>query len=154
MNDEITIWEQGFVKDNKFVAYDKGLEENILSMNEGRQVERMIRRIQKKPSQFTHGYYRGVILKIAQQSEKFRGWKLIEIHKFFASLFLKDVITRKMGDTEVIIVTTLSTSETSQKRMNQFIEEVRQWLIIEKISTPEPVKNKINYEKDNKQDKE
>jgi hypothetical protein len=140
MSESIEIFEQGFVKNFKFVPYDPKLEANILGMLEGEQCERLIRVVKKKPSAETHGFYRGVILPLCQKTEMFRGWSLKEIHKYFASKHLRDVVEKTIGDTSVIIVTTLSTGECGQKRMNRFIQDVRQELSENNITTPDPVK--------------
>jgi len=140
MSDELEIWENGFVKGFKFIPYDAQLEGNILGLHEGQQVERLIRRKKKKTTSETHGYYRGVVLPAAKQSETFRGWSLVDIHKYYASLYLKDVVEKELDGITVLIVTTLSTGEVGQKRMNRYIEDVVKDLNEHGIIVPEPQK--------------
>ncbi len=138
MSEEITIWESGFVKGFQFVPYNKELSANIMGMNEGQMVERMIRRIKKKPSKELHGYYRGVIIPTALNDEQFRGWSRVDVHNHFKSLFLKDVKEMQMGSATVLVVDIQSTSDISKKRMSQFIEDVRRYLAERGIETPDP----------------
>ncbi len=140
MDNEIEIYEQGFVKGFRFIPYDKQLESNILGYHEGHQVERLIRRVTKKPSKASHGYYRGVLLPIAEQWEDFRGWLRSDIHGHFKNLFLKEVKEMQMGTATIIIVDIANTDDISQKKMNQFIDNVRQFLSERGIQTPDPVK--------------
>jgi len=139
MNNDMKIWHDAFVKeDGTITFYNKSLYRSIISSMKGKQIKACFKEVNKKPSTETHGYYRGVLIPLAASTEMFRGWKKDEIHKYFASEFLKDVIEKKIGFTTVLIVTTLSTADTSQKRMNEFISDVRQFLEENGITTPEP----------------
>lgn len=140
MSEDITIWQQGIVKGFSLKPYDEKLYGNILGYFEGEMVEFCIRKKKKKPSKETHSYYRGVIIPVCMQSEKFRGWKKDEIHKYFVSQHLKDVVEKEINGHHVFIVTTMSTSDVSQRTMNKFIEDVRNELAQEGIVTPDPVK--------------
>ncbi len=142
MSNSLQIWQSGFIKGFKLCAYDQTLYNDVLGHYEGKQIEFCIREKNKKPSHSTHGFYRGVILPICQQSEMFKGWNIDEIHKYFVSRYLKDVVEREINGNSVIIVITLSTGGVSQKRMNQFINDVRRELAENGIVTPEPTKDK------------
>lgn len=140
MSSDLIIWQNGFVKDNKLVSYNEQLAMDVLSFYNNQQVEYCIRKKKKKASPATHGYYRGVIIPLCSKAEIFGGWAVIDIHKFFANMFLKDVETKQIRGKVYIIETILSTSDISLERMIGFIAEVRSWLMQEGIDTPEPQK--------------
>ena len=136
---DFKVWHDAFCKsDGTLAYYNKPVYDSCIDLLKNKQVKVYIKEVKRKTSHETHGYYRGVILHVAQQSEMFRGWKLDEIHKYFASEFLKDVIEKKIGETTVLIVTTISTADTDQKRMNEFITDVRIFLEQNGINTPDP----------------
>ncbi len=143
MSESIEIWEQGFIKNFKFVPYDTQLEANIMGFNNNFQVERLYRRVNKKATKQTHSYYRGVLIPFLLTTEKFRGWLKKDIHNYFKNLFLKDVKELQFGTATVIVVDIESTENISQKKMNQFIDNVRQHLSEKGIQTPEPIKRPL-----------
>lgn len=142
MNNEsdIEIWIAGTVKGFKFIPYDSKLEANVLGFYNSSEVEYCMRRRRTKPSDVTHGYYRGVLLPVAANCELFGGWSLAEIHEHFRNLFLQDVVEKQMNGNTIILRKILSTGEISQKRMNKFIEDVRQWLAENGVETMDPLK--------------
>ncbi len=141
MEEDIEIWQSGFVKGFALLPYDKALYGNVMGLYEGKQVEFLIRHKRKKITSNTHAYYRGVLLPyLINHTEEFRGWKTVDIHKYFVSKHLKDVVEKQMGEVTVLIVTTLSTGEISQKRMNDFINDVRQDLSEIGVDSPDPVR--------------
>ncbi len=141
MSEDIEILQSGFVKGFVLIPYDKTLYGNVMGLYEGRQVEFVIRHKRKKVTSNTHGYYRGILLPyLTKHTEQFRGWKTTEVHKYFVSQHLKDIIERQMGEVTVLIMTTLSTGEISQSRMNIFIDDIRQECSEKGISTPDPVR--------------
>ena len=137
---DLIIWQAGTVKGFSLKMYNEKLYDNILGYYSGKEVEVCIRERKKKVSPSTHGYYRGVILPVCLSAELFGGWKIDEIHDYFASKYLAEIKEKLIGDRTVIIKTTLSTGEISQKRMNEFIENVRQELTENGIETPNPEK--------------
>ncbi len=139
-NTDIVVWLTGFVKNFNLVPYDEKLYANILGYYNNSQIEFCIRRKKKNTSAATHRYYRGVILPIAKQSNMFGGTTIDNIHKYFVRKHLQDVVELQVNGMPVIIVTDLSTSEISQKRMNEFIEAVRQELLENNIETPDAIK--------------
>lgn len=140
MTNDLVIWQNGFVKDNILVSYNEKLHGQVLTFYNDEQVEYCIRKKKKKVSAAAHGYYRGVIIPLCSKAEIFGGWDVIEIHKFFANMFLKDVETKQIRGKVYIIETILSTSDISLQRMIDFISSVRHWLLQEDIDTPEPQK--------------
>lgn len=140
MSEDIIVWQQGFVKGFKLGPYDTELYSSVLGYYEGKQVEFCIREVIKKPSKEAHGYYRGIILPTAKNSETFRGWRIDDIHKYFTSKYLKNIIERQMGDHTVMIVTTQSTGDINAKTMNQFINDVIQELSELGIPVKEAIK--------------
>lgn len=140
MSEDVLIWQPGFVKGLSFVPYDKSLYSNILGFYSERQVECMFRSMRKKISAETHRYYRGVLLPCAQNSEMFRGQHLDKIHKYFAQIFLQDIEEMEVNGTTILVITTISTKDADQSRMNQFINDVRQFLAENNIITPDPIK--------------
>ena len=141
MSEDLIVWQTGIVKGFKLTFFNEPLYGNILGYYNNKQVEVCIREKRKKVSPETHGFYRGVILPICLQSEMFGGWKINEIHDYFASKYLADIKEKILNGNTIIIKTTLSTGGISQALMNQFIENVRQELEENQISTPDPIKN-------------
>lgn len=137
---DIKINLPGFVKNFNYKPYDEKMYYSILGFYNNKEVNLCITERKKNPSSNTHGYYRGIILPICQQTELFRGWRLDEIHKYFASKYLKDVVEKEINGMNVIIVTTLSSGEVSQKTMNKFIDEVVKELNENGIVVPEAIK--------------
>ena len=155
---DIEVWQHGFVKGFDLKPYNEKLHASILGYYNNHEVEYIIRRPKKRPTMESHGYYRGVILPCAQASNIFGGWNLEEIHKFFASEFLKDVITTEINGRIFITTHILSTGSISKKQMAKFIQDVIQWLAengvtnipqpsTQKDKTHEP--DKANSEADN-----
>lgn len=137
----IDIWLKGFAVDGKLKPYDAKMHANLFDYYNNSQVEYCIRKERKKPSTNTHGYYRGVLIPFLLTQETFGGWNAIDLHKLFASLFLRDIQEKQIKDKVFLIEVTHSTSEISQAEMNRFITEVRNWLAVEhQIETPEPEK--------------
>lgn len=139
---DIEIWQHGFAKSGKLVSYNPILHENVLTHYEGKEVEYCIRLKRNKPTLESHGYYRGIVLPCALQSEIFGGWTLDRVHNFFANLFLKDIKTEEVGGKTYIVEKTRSTAGISRKRMTEFIDQVRNWLAEYNIITPDPQKTK------------
>src|SRR3972149_4596934 len=142
MSNDIQIWQQVYVKGFKLNFYDESLHANMLGFYEGQQIEFCIRRKKKKVSSNTHGYYRGVLLPVCLNSNIFGGWRIDDIHDFFADKFLGDIKTKQFEGRNIIIRSVRSTADLSQEEMNQFINEVRQFLEEHEIKTPEPIKAK------------
>lgn len=147
MSTEIVMWQQGFVRGFKLNSYNESLFANILGMYEGEQIEFCIRKKKKKVTSATHGYYRGILLPFCLSSNLFGGWRIDEIHDYFADKFLGDIKTKEFEGKNVIIRTVQSTGELDQKQMNQFINDVRQFMSEHDISTPEPLKQIPHVEK-------
>ena len=138
----IEIWQPAFVRERALKPLDVNMHYNILDYYNEEQVEYCIRPIRKKPSQSTHGYYRGVLIPfLLNKTELFRGWNAIRIHRLFAVTFLKDIKEENIKGKVFLVEYVLSTGEISQKRMNEFITELREWLLVEhQLETPEPEK--------------
>src|SRR3990167_8574980 len=88
---DIIIYQPAIVKNFKLMFLNDSLFKNILGFYEGKQVEVLVREKKKKVSKATHAYYRGVLLPACMNSEVFGGWKIEEIHAYFASKHLKDI---------------------------------------------------------------
>ncbi len=137
----IEIWQPGFVKEQVLKPLDVKMHYNILEYHDNSQVEYCIRAIRKKPSINTHGYYRGVLIPFLLKTELFGGWNEIRLHRLFAVTFLKDIKEESIKGKVFLVEYVLSTGEITQKRMNDFITELREWLLTEhQIETPEPQK--------------
>ncbi len=142
MSREMIIWQAGYISGFKLTPYDKTLYSNVLGLYEGKQVEFCIREIVKKASPQTYGYYHGILIPyLCSNVESFRGWLEKDIHNHFRKLFLQEVKELKFGDTIIIVVEPGSTRGASQKRMNLFIDNIKQWLFEQQITgIPEPIK--------------
>lgn len=129
----------GLIKNGKKIYYNNELYGKQIQSLEGKEFEEEIREKLKKPSQGTHGYYRGGIISTCLVSEKFGGWNEDEIHDLFCNLFLKTTIEKVFGDTgRTEITKVLSTSDLNQAEMNEFIERVIAWLATEGIEVLNP----------------
>lgn len=138
MSEEIKIWLPGFVKGFELKIYNEKLYGNVLGFFENKQIELCIREKKKKASLSHHAYYRGIIIPACMNSELFGGWRKDEIHKLFAGMFLKDVMTKEINGKMKITETTLSTADISAKQMNDFIQEVIKWMAEQNIQIPNP----------------
>lgn len=140
MSNDIVIWQQGSVKGFKLNPYNESLFSSILGFYEGEQIEFCIRKKKKKVSSATHAFYRGILLPLCLSSNLFGGWRIDDMHDYFADKFLGDIKTKQLDGRNIIIRTVQSTADLSQEQMNQFINDVRQFMEEHEIKTPEPIK--------------
>ncbi len=149
MDSDLEIWQYGVIRQNVLKPYNTALHSNVMQHYNDQEVEYCIRKKKQSPTQESHNYYRGIILGVCEQAEIFGGWKRDKIHRFFASMFLKDVEVKEIKGKTYMVESILSTGAISKKRMVQFIEEVRAWLDMQGIITPEPQKQQPNANKKN-----
>ncbi len=130
----------GRIKNCKKIYYNPELYLKQLQQLDGKEFEEIIKEKHIKPSTSTHGYYRGGIISTCLVSEKFGGWTEDEVHKYFTNKFLKTVIEKVFESTGDIIELFYirSTSELTQKEMNDYIEQVVADLTFEGIEVLSP----------------
>lgn len=139
IHNDIEIWQQGIVRDSTLKPYNRPLFDAVLKHYTDKEVEICIRKKKKAVTAETHAYYRGVVLPCCLGSETFGGWKIADIHKFLAAMFLKDIEVKEVKGKIRFREITLSTATISMEMMWQYIEEVREYLSTKHgIVTPDP----------------
>ncbi len=129
----------GQIRDGKKIYYRPELYEKQIEQLEGKKFEERIKEKSEKPSKETSGFYRGAIINSCMESSIYEGWTKDEIHAYFASKFLSQIIEKQLPDGHRIeFVKVTSTSDLNQLEMNEFIVKVIDDCAIKGIQILEP----------------
>jgi hypothetical protein len=142
---KIKLYHFGRVVNGVKKYYDTNLQQGQLALLEGKEFQEYIEEKLYKPTTDQHGYYRAGIIGECLESETYGGWSRDEIDDFFCDMFLcYNVVKtyRKKSGPEITkqVRIKVSTGDISKKEMQEFIDKVIDYLLIEdniKIKSPE-----------------
>ncbi len=142
---KVLIKHIGVIRNGIPIFYNLPLWENNLKSLEGQEIEIIIAKKHKKPSNATYGYYRGGIIRFCSQLQLFDGWTEEEIHDYWSNEFLstyKEILLP--NGQKITKKSKTSTKSLSQEEMNEYIEKICRKLAELGIFVPSPEQFYIN----------